>query len=1222
MLKFLITSIFLAQTGLFAMATEIRTPLKFHIKDPNSKVRLNPLKNKFPNFMNPAVGVWSQYPNTAIGSSYTQSTILTVQAGYHVWFYAASTSGGGDFIELGQNCSGANLGESQYCLIQLKFQPTVSGLHSLEYTFPVDICTTTTCWSDTMVVDVEGYSEPPCITCAAKKLGSDINVDEQSISESIPLVGSDFKLFYSSLNSSDYVVSNPLGAVAQFNPHGLTISPVHYFSLTKSIVFFGTGTSRYVDKKLNASNQYEVVSDDGSEVYLFSSTGIHQSTLYGLTGQTKYSISYNLSGKVSQIDDAFGNSTIFNYDINGDLASIQAPRGQTTNITVWSGTKLIKYVENPNGEKYELTYKTGTTLLETFKKPAGNVSTFTFDANGRLTKDLGHGGDFWELVKSTTGPNYPISVSSKLGRTTSVVTSRTGFDYSRTETLPTGALRTYTQGYSPNDLVTAFNGRTSTVVMSNDERFGDAFHRVSLEKTKMGTVESSTAYAQSVSYGVGITPGFFNFQSITKTATTSGRVTTSVYVASTKKTTTTTDEGATSSVTIDNYERPTELQTGLDTPWTFTYGTYGRLDEVVQGTHKKATYTYNSNGYVSKVKNTRNEETQYTYDLSGRVSQVTLPDSRVINYSYDSNGNISGITPPSKPQHVFSQNNLDLLASYQPPSMGVGIAKNTTYTYNDDKQLTQISRPDGQNVVYSYDSTKGRLTQITTPTGNFLYAYDTTTQKLSSLSSPDGVYNLLSYYGDVISGSQMKRTSDNLLFGETKFNYDADHRISSRFVRGNPTTPTSTISYTYNDDNKPTAVGDLSLSYSYPSGRLSGTTIGRISDNYTYDSYGDLITYTAVDTPTGGSPTTLYTYTLTRDLEGRISQKVETIQGVTATYEYFYDTAGRLTSVKKNGTVTDSFSYDDNGNRTSGAIDGVAFTATYDDQDRILTYGSRTYTHNNNGDLTRIQWNVTDRTDIVHDVMGNVKQVTLPSGTVLQYTWDGYNRWIGKTSGGTFVVGNLYENQYRISASLNALAQYVREYIYATKVNVPDYLIMSGVKYRFITDHLGSPRLLVRTDTGAISQRMDYNTLGLVTADSNPTIHPFGFAGGLWDAQTMTVRFGARTYDPRSTGRWTTKDPIRFKGGDVNLYGYVLNDPINFIDPEGLAAHPLPKDFRTPYSECAECMVQPQKCIDPKLDPKESPELNPHNWFGPTNPGPRTPRPYNPGDEGRPPQVS
>ncbi|MFQ5788636.1 MAG: hypothetical protein ACE5H1_11735, partial [Thermodesulfobacteriota bacterium] len=30
------------------------------------------------------------------------------------------------------------------------------------------------------------------------------------------------------------------------------------------------------------------------------------------------------------------------------------------------------------------------------------------------------------------------------------------------------------------------------------------------------------------------------------------------------------------------------------------------------------------------------------------------------------------------------------------------------------------------------------------------------------------------------------------------------------------------------------------------------------------------------------------------------------------------------------------------------------------------------------------------------------------------------------------------------------------------------------------------------------------------------------------------------------------KDPILFAGGDTNLYGYTLNEPVNFVDPAGL----------------------------------------------------------------------
>ncbi len=51
----------------------------------------------------------------------------------------------------------------------------------------------------------------------------------------------------------------------------------------------------------------------------------------------------------------------------------------------------------------------------------------------------------------------------------------------------------------------------------------------------------------------------------------------------------------------------------------------------------------------------------------------------------------------------------------------------------------------------------------------------------------------------------------------------------------------------------------------------------------------------------------------------------------------------------------------------------------------------------------------------------------------------------------------------------------------------------------------------------------------------------------MYDRDTKLTHFGFREYDP-FTGRWTAKDPILFAGGDTNLYGYVLGDPVGGVD--------------------------------------------------------------------------
>ncbi|WP_208022616.1 RHS repeat-associated core domain-containing protein [Desulfonema ishimotonii] len=122
----------------------------------------------------------------------------------------------------------------------------------------------------------------------------------------------------------------------------------------------------------------------------------------------------------------------------------------------------------------------------------------------------------------------------------------------------------------------------------------------------------------------------------------------------------------------------------------------------------------------------------------------------------------------------------------------------------------------------------------------------------------------------------------------------------------------------------------------------------------------------------------------------------------------------------------------------------------------------------------------------------------------------------------------------------------------------PVAMTKGGQRYYLAYDQVGTLRA-VTDASGNTVKRVGYDTFGNVLTDSDPLFEvPFGFAGGLYDEDTGLIRFGYRDYDPNA-GRWTAKDPIGFAGGDTDLYGYCLGDPVNWVDPKGLTISiPLP----------------------------------------------------------------
>jgi len=358
----------------------------------------------------------------------------------------------------------------------------------------------------------------------------------------------------------------------------------------------------------------------------------------------------------------------------------------------------------------------------------------------------------------------------------------------------------------------------------------------------------------------------------------------------------------------------------------------------------------------------------------------------------------------------------------------------------------------------------------------------------------------------------------------------------------------ATVEYKYDDDGALTTAGDFTLTRNEATGALEGTALGDVSTVITYSDFGKMDSYTAKHLDTEYFKTRY-----ARDKLGRITQKTETIQGETSTFVYEYDVVGRLDKVYKNMVKIKDFKYDQNGNRLTANDSQLALFAIYDDQDRLLyePASDTTYTYSAHGDL-ETKTDSEGTTSYNYDELGNLISVTLPRGAVIDYVVDGRNRRVAKKVDGVIATKWIYGDQ------LNPVAEIDTDgtetiFVYGSKINIPDYMIRGEQKYSIISDHLGSMRMII-DELGNVVFKRNYDAFGKITGTFSALgfkAPVFGFAGGIYDEYTKLVRFGTRDLDP-AIGRWTNKDYILFNGGTANLYEYANNNPVNYVDLNGL----------------------------------------------------------------------
>ncbi|HHH46419.1 MAG TPA: hypothetical protein ENK53_05330, partial [Thiotrichales bacterium] len=917
-----------------------------------------------------------------------------------------------------------------------------------------------------------------------------------------------------------------------------------------------------------------IASDRADEVYRFEK-GRHVATLSKRTGAELLGLAYDEGGRLVSLTDADGNVTRIEYDGSGNPQRIIAPGGQQTSLGVDSDG-LLSRVTNPAGEQWGFAYADGGLLAQSVD-PNGGVSSYEYGEDGRLVRNRDPAGGGNTLVREAIVNGHQVTRRSA-----------EGIDYVYTvQNDATGRYTTYRDwrgitSTSTNSLgQRQLNHPEGYSLLFETERDGRRFGGQDpyITRLRLTTGDALYGYEQTRRRGVMLSDWIdpLSVQTLSETVqdmtSSSGRATTTWrYDVGNGEEVLISPTGRRLVTSHDGLGRIIGRQFANLAASRSDYDERGRLSAITVGSGSEArayAFAYNDDNTLASLTDPSGAMARYTHDAAGRLTGLTRGDGGSLGFEYDANGNLAGLTEASGTRHLMAYSGVNLLTRYTPPTVsGAGA---TDYVYDLDRRLTRIARPDGINLDYHYDS-EGRLAGWTDGSYGVTYDYSVYVDppvlmsslgarkqeidsgsgaavdsvRLMGITTEAGDALLFGYSGPLLT--DVEWTGE--VAGQVRFGYDARLRPTYVKVEG------VSLDRVYEDTGLgalPVAMGDLSVTRDATNGLITGSTLGGVTGTRSHNAFAELSGHEVVY---GAS--SLYSVSYQRDKLGRITEKVEAVAGeASATYSYAYDPAGRLVEVRKDGAVVESYDYDANGNRTSVVNGAGSATASFDAQDRLLTQGGASYAYSAAGELSRKTVG-NEATDYVYDAQGNLRVVDLPDGRRVSYVIDGLNRRIGKRIDGVLQRGWLYRDQLNPVAELDASGNVLSRFVYLSRDNVPDYMIRDGINYRIVSDHLGSVRLVVNASDGSIVQRIDYDAFGRVLADSNPGFQPFGFASGLYDPDTGLVRFGARDYDP-DAGRWTAKDPLLFRGGAANLYGYVFNDPVNRIDPDGrLTAADLP----------------------------------------------------------------